>query len=233
MAIRRETMAGMNSELARCIAEQVAAAHHIATHEPSPPSANGHPAGYRERLWLEDWVIEEVLLRLELKELPEYISSKIGPPKIMGYATPCWPWIAAKTNGYGVVQYAGRIRRAHRVIYGIMVGAIPDKPFLLHSCDNPCCVNPDHLRPGTNQDNVDDMMSRGRHISGGTHTDPSSANYERGETHHAAKLTAETVRAMRTERECGDSFGAISRRHDIAIGHVFRIVTRKAWAHVI
>jgi hypothetical protein len=56
--------------------------------------------------------------------------------------------------------------------------------------------------------------------------------YERGIGHHAAKLTEVDVRRIREAHASGDSFGAISRREGIAIGHIFRIVNRKAWRHV-
>ncbi len=68
------------------------------------------------------------------------------PPKI-GIQTPsgCIPWVAAKTNGYGVVQFNGRVRRAHRVIYEAVKGPIPEGYEIDHLCRNRACVNPDHL----------------------------------------------------------------------------------------
>lgn len=76
---------------------------------------------------------------------------------------PCWEWTAAKNEkGYGVFGVGKETDKAHRISYRIFVGDIPSGMFLLHSCDNPGCVNPNHLRPGTNSENVQDMISRGR-----------------------------------------------------------------------
>lgn len=146
----------------------------------------------------------------------------------------CWLWTGAKRNkGYGAFVYAkdGEViqGRAHRYSYEIHKGDIPTGMFVLHSCDNPACVNPAHLALGSNQDNVTDMMKKGRHVSGGTYRE---GDYERGEGHHAAKLTEDDVRAIRADRDSGMSFGNLSKKYGIAVGHIFRIVTRKAWPHV-
>ena len=122
--------------------------------------------------------------------------------------------------------------RAHRYSWEIHKGPIPDGLFVLHRCDVPACVNPSHLFLGNNQENVDDMMNKGRHVSGGTYIQKYEGNYERGESHHGAKLDADGVRSIRAARDSGESFGSIAKRFNLAIGHVFRIVTRKAWGHV-
>ncbi len=76
----------------------------------------------------------------------------------------CWEWTGAKTHfGYGKMMIAGKVVRAHRVSYELHVGAIPSELLIRHRCDNPACVNPDHLEPGTQADNIQDMMERGRH----------------------------------------------------------------------
>jgi hypothetical protein len=77
----------------------------------------------------------------------------------------CWIWIAGKyAQGYG--QYRGK--KAHRVAYEFSVGPIPKGKMVLHKCDNPACVNPNHLFIGTAQDNMDDKMSKGRGGKNGT-----------------------------------------------------------------
>lgn len=92
-----------------------------------------------------------------------------------GGADACWPWKAARTtNGYGVIRGdapAGTPAnlRAHRVAYELSTGErlprfIPGVTVeLRHKCDNRLCCNPSHLETGTRQQNVDDMISRGRH----------------------------------------------------------------------
>lgn len=78
----------------------------------------------------------------------------------------CWNWIGCKDRGgYGYVRI-GKIQiGAHRYIYTLYKGEIGDK-FVLHTCDNPSCVNPEHLFLGTQTDNMQDMISKGRHWKG-------------------------------------------------------------------
>lgn len=79
----------------------------------------------------------------------------------------CWIFMGATSDfGHGLLGTAGRgagLSRAHRVSYEHVNGPVPQGLLVRHSCDVPCCVNPDHLEVGTQQDNVDDMMGRGRH----------------------------------------------------------------------
>lgn len=74
----------------------------------------------------------------------------------------CWLWTAALER-YGYFKLDGKQISAHRASFIIYVGPIPENLFVLHQCDNPPCVNPNHLFLGTHQDNVDDMMRKGRH----------------------------------------------------------------------
>ena len=75
----------------------------------------------------------------------------------------CWIWTASRTDrGYGSFGLDGKVRRAHRVAYELAVGPIPDGMSILHACDNPPCVNPAHLRVGTQVQNMADELVRGR-----------------------------------------------------------------------
>jgi hypothetical protein len=79
---------------------------------------------------------------------------------------PCWEWTAAKDRcGYGRIWHNNTNQTAHTVAYTTFVGSIPDGRHVLHSCDNPSCINPDHLSLGTHADNMRDKSIRGR-ISG-------------------------------------------------------------------
>lgn len=83
------------------------------------------------------------------------------------YITPsCWHWVAGKSpKGYGVISAGKRsngMLRAHRVSYELYVGEIPKGMQVLHKCDNPSCINPDHLFLGTNAENVIDKTKKGR-----------------------------------------------------------------------
>lgn len=75
----------------------------------------------------------------------------------------CWLWLGYKDrDGYGVF-YTKEGNRAHRLSYIFFCGPIAEGMHVLHKCDNPSCVNPEHLFLGTNQDNIDDKMVKGRH----------------------------------------------------------------------
>lgn len=98
----------------------------------------------------------------------------------------CWIWSGSKNKkNYGTFFLDGRAQKAHRVSYSLFVGPIADDLFILHRCDNPPCVNPAHLSTGTPQDNMDDMVSKGRSC------------IRRGEDNPFAKLSVAEVKTAR------------------------------------
>lgn len=86
----------------------------------------------------------------------------------------CWEWNGQRQNphkgknndwgNYGLFYYKDKTRKAHQVSYELAHGEIPDGMFVLHKCDNPPCVNPNHLFLGTTTDNMKDMVSKGRNV---------------------------------------------------------------------
>ncbi len=75
----------------------------------------------------------------------------------------CWEWQAFRfVNGYGQFWHQGRDGKAHRMAYTMAKGPIPEGLVVMHTCDNRACCNPDHLRLGTQGDNLQDMYDKDR-----------------------------------------------------------------------
>ncbi len=107
----------------------------------------------------------------------------------------CWVFTGAKTKmGYGKFTVSHqKWRLAHRISWQVHFGSIPDKLLILHKCDNPSCVNPEHLFLGTHLDNIRDMIKKGRQNATG------AKNPVRGEKHPFAKLSNNDVLSIRKD----------------------------------
>ena len=82
---------------------------------------------------------------------------------VINSTTGCWEWkLYRNAKGYGSFAIDGHPQKAHRVSYEEFKGPIPDGLFVCHDCDNPCCINPDHLTAETPDFNVRDMLSKSR-----------------------------------------------------------------------
>jgi hypothetical protein len=87
----------------------------------------------------------------------------------------CWEWDGYRNElGYGICVLRRQRWRAHRLAWAYVHGPIPDGMVICHRCDNPPCINPDHLFLGTHRDNTADMMRKGRNayvnpMAGKTH----------------------------------------------------------------
>lgn len=115
------------------------------------------------------------------------------PDRFWRFVTPvdgCWLWRGNRNQaGYGQIKVGrkGPSVSAHRLSYELHHGPIPAGLFVLHRCDNPPCVNPDHLFVGTAKDNSDDMIAKGRRAK---HVRPHS---------RVRKLTDDQVLAIRLD----------------------------------
>jgi hypothetical protein len=142
-------------------------------------------------------------------------------PKIDKTAT-CWIWKGGRTaQGYGIFKQDKKPILAHRFSYEIHKGKIPIGMVMCHHCDNPSCVNPEHLFYGTPKDNRQDSLRKNRQA--------------RGEKQGAHKLTEEQVKKIRAIykwhnsqlglRSLGETFG-------IHLSTIQRIIKRRTWRHI-
>jgi len=142
----------------------------------------------------------------------------------------CVEWKRRGKDGYGVtsVTVDGKEKptRAHRWVWERLRGPIPEGLVVMHVCDNPPCVNIDHLRIGTIQENTHDMMLKGRH----KFVSPKL----KGDLHPAHKLTDERVREIRQMADDGINHCEIHRRLGGIVSRtvIQKIATRKLWRHV-
>lgn len=127
----------------------------------------------------------------------------------------CWEWTAGRHGvGYGCVpQRFGGGRYAHRAMYEAVCEAIPKGMYVLHSCDNRLCINPEHLSLGTHRDNIADMHAKNRQSGGSL---PNEKN-------PSCKFTDDQIRTMRAAR---GSMGlrAMVRYFGISETHLLRVI---------
>ena len=121
----------------------------------------------------------------------------------------CWAWNGTRGNGgYGMFK-GTKTGLAHRMSYTLANGPIPIGLDVLHRCDNPPCVNPAHLFLGTNSDNQQDCIAKGRHAPPPTQ-----------------KLTADIVRGIRRSRASAKDLAAI---HGVTRSTIYDIRNRQTW----
>ena len=145
----------------------------------------------------------------------------------------CWIWEGMKShNGYGRFRIRGGKRiPAHRYSYELFKGKIKSGLLVCHSCDNPPCVNPEHLWMGTQKQNIDDMIKKKRG-GFGSGVDPNSVPKLKGTAHPRAKLTDEKVKKMRQLSKEGLTNRELGRLFNISEYTVSGIILGNEWKHV-
>lgn len=133
----------------------------------------------------------------------------------------CWLWAGPLTStGYGDF-YTSRYFRclAHRFSYELAHGSIPQGMEVRHKCDNPPCVNPDHLEMGTHLENMRDSVARNRNA--------------KGERQGCAKLTVYKVQEARTLYASGNfTYQELGHRYQVDRQVISKAIRRLTWAHV-
>jgi hypothetical protein len=125
---------------------------------------------------------------------------------LLGHASNgCWEWpYSTWSTGYGQSTHRGKQRGTHHIAWEFANGPRPKGAWVLHRCDNRLCCNPDHLFLGTRQDNVDDMMKKGRN-------------------RQPRYVPAEIVEAIRSAPDVVGIGRRLSREHGVSPAHVSRI----------
>jgi hypothetical protein len=150
----------------------------------------------------------------------QYIMDRV----IFDLETGCWHWkLYRNKQGYGSLSsvpsnWTGE-SRARRISYTIFKGKIPEGLHLLHSCDNKSCCNPDHLRPGTNAENMQDKVDRNKQA--------------RGTRQALAVLNEVLVLEIRERYSLGGiSYAKLAKQYGVSTTAVQQIIERKTWKHV-
>lgn len=137
----------------------------------------------------------------------------------------CWNWTDGLfSNGYGQFRMGKKKVRAHRAMYDLMHGSIPEGKCVLHCCDNPKCCNPAHLLLGSDKDNAVDRQMKGRGASG---PDPRKASH--GESNAAAKVDYDSILEIRRLRTCGFTYQQLSVRFGISKSQIGNICRGESW----
>lgn len=163
-------------------------------------------------------------------------------PKVnrSGGPNACWEWLAHRNaSGYGVFRTSstmhGKTGLAHRFAWQLSHGEIPDGLFVCHSCDNRGCCNPSHMFVGTNHDNVQDKMLKGRHVSLSGAQHPLRIRPERaarGERCRKAVLTESAVRRIQQLLKSGASRREIAAEYGVTRETIGNVANGKTWRHV-
>ena len=135
--------------------------------------------------------------------------------KVVKFAS-CWMWVGAKTSkGYGAIEVGDKLMLAHRVAFMLAGNEIPEGFYVCHTCDNPLCVNPDHLFAGTPTDNNRDRDNKGKGPQGARNA--------------SAKLNDDNVREIRSSKLSSSELAEV---YGVSKDAVERVRSGKYWSHI-
>ena len=154
---------------------------------------------------------------LVLKQISVPVEDRFWNKVNKGKPDQCWEWTAWKNNkGYGQIGEGGKLKLAHRISWRLVYGAIPAGMKVLHRCDNPACVNPNHLFLGSQQDNISDMMAKSRGA--------------RGKKRWNCKLTEKDVHSIRKSTLKQYKLAEI---YNVCPSHISDIRNGKRWGWLV
>jgi len=137
--------------------------------------------------------------------------------KVQKHKNCCWIWARCKdTKGYGQFRFNKRMWGAHRVAYYLTYGD-PGSLCVLHKCDNPSCVRPDHLFLGSHTDNMQDSVKKGRH--------------SHKHTKHTI-LTPNQIQSIRKLCQCGTTYTEIAKKYGVSQNTIYNISNRLSYRSI-
>lgn len=153
------------------------------------------------------------------QDLP--LSERLRANTRINEGTGCWEWQKCRDpNGYGRISVKRKMLLPHRVSYEVHRGPIPADTFVLHRCDNPCCLNPDHLFLGDQAANMADKAAKGRSVF----------PLKRGADNGWSKLTDADVLAIRAAE--GIPQRKLAKQFGVSQLHISRIRRGIVWPHI-
>ena len=139
-------------------------------------------------------------------------------------STGCWEWQGYKDrDGYGQMGFENKNRLVHRLAYMLYNQCTEEDikgKVIMHLCDNPSCVNPEHLQIGTQKDNIQDCIQKGRRAN------------RKGEQNPNAKLTEYQAQKIRELYQLGISQEELAKMFNVARRTIYNVRKNISWSHV-
>jgi len=154
------------------------------------------------------------------KPLAELLWRRVEKPNKNG----CMIWQGKPfNNGYGyVAEYVDKKKRVigvHCAAYELTYGKIPKGMFVCHHCDNKLCCNPEHLFLGTNRENINDMLKKGRSL--------------KGIKHHSSKLTEKQVKEIRKKYDGKKRTASyFAKKFNVGTTCIYSVIHKHTWRHI-